>query len=94
MNARLTIEPQPGSAAMLESRYPHIVERLVTTWHDPDATDRLLNTILVDDRNNRNGLADEAFTELMFLSDLNWKRRHFNENGVQVSADGFSFGVK
>jgi len=35
----------------------------------------------------------EAFDELMFLSDLNWKRTHFNADGVQITAEDFSFGI-
>ena len=80
-----------GLDSVLESRYPHIMEGVLKTWNDPDATNIFLNSILVDDRDNRKGLPEEVFAELMFLSDLNWKRTHFNAEGVQVSPDGFSF---
>lgn len=95
MNARI---PSEGLLAMetesmLERRYPHIVQGLVRSWHDPEAADRFLNTILVDERDGRQGLPEEAFAELMFISDLNWKRRHFNQDGVEFSPDDFSFGA-
>jgi hypothetical protein len=80
------------SVSLLEQRFPHIVQGLVASWFDLDLTDHFLDTVLVDVRDGRQGLPEEAFAELMFLSDLNWKRRHFNEEGVQVSADDFSFG--
>ena len=94
MDARITIESRPrsGLVSVLEERLPHIVQGLISAWHDVDATDRFLNTILLDDRNDRNGLPEEAFSELMFLSDLNWERQHFIDDSVHVSADGFSFG--
>ena len=80
-----------SQCSVLESHYPHILEGVLKAWNDPDATNVFLNSILVDDRDNRKGLPEEVFAELMFLSDLNWKRTHFNADGVQVSPDGFSF---
>jgi hypothetical protein len=83
----------PGdTASMLERRYPHIVQGLVQAWLDPEAADHFLGALLVDDRDGRQGLPDEVFEELMFISDLNWKRRHFSEDGVQISPDRFGFG--
>lgn len=82
----------PPTASLLERRFPHIVQGLVESWFDPEAADHFLRSVLVDDRDGRQGLPPEAFEELMFLSDLNWKRRHFNDNGVQVSPDVFRFG--
>jgi hypothetical protein len=76
----------------LELHYPHILEGLLKAWPSKEDTDGFLNHVLVDDRYNRSGLPEEVFAELMFLSDLNWKRMHFNQDGVQVSPDGFSFG--
>ncbi len=80
------------SHSMLELRYPHIVEGLLKVWNSPEATEHYLNSVLVDDRDDRKGLPEEVFTELMYLSDLNWKRTHFNADGVQITATGFSFG--
>ena len=93
MNARIpTDKPAPPeTASTLERNCPHIVQGLLTCWHDPDATDRYLNTVLVDERDGRQGFPEDIFSELMFISDLNWRRRHFNEEGVQVSVEGFSF---
>ena len=76
---------------LLESRFPHIMEGVLKAWNDPETTNVFLNSILVDDRDNRKGLPEDVFAELMFLSDLNWKRTHFNSEGVQVSPDSFSF---
>lgn len=76
----------------LELHYPHIINGLLKAWPNIESADRYLNSVLVDDRDSRAGLPEEAFAELMFLSDLNWKRSHFNQDGVQVSADSFSFG--
>lgn len=81
-----------SAGCLLEQYYPHIVQGLSDAWHDPDGADRYLSTILLDDRIGRQGFPQEVFDELVFLSDLNWKRRHFNVDGVQVSPDGFSFG--
>jgi hypothetical protein len=83
--------PTP-SISLLEARFPHIVQGLLESWFDPEVADHFLKRVLVDDRGDRHGLPPEAFEELMFLSELNWKRRHFNDNGVQVSPDVFRFG--
>lgn len=82
----------PDLRSSLERHYPHIVAGLLKAWPDKAETDHFLNGVLVDDRYSRSGLPEEVFTELMFLSDLNWRRMHFDEEGVQVSPDGFSFG--
>lgn len=93
MAARIPVQiTTSDSVSMLEQRFPHIVQGLVASWHDPGAADLFLNTILLDERDGRNGLPEEAFGELMFISDLNWKRRHYNDVGVEVSPDDFSFG--
>lgn len=93
MNARIPSEVLAmPSASLLEQRYPHIVQGLVANWYDPDLTDHFLNSVLVDERIGRQGLPEEVFAELMFLSDLNWKRRHFNQDGVTIAPDNFSFG--
>lgn len=94
MNARIPREAifAMDTASMLEQRYPHIVQGLVASWYDPTVADHFLNSILVDERDGRQGLPEEVFSELMFISDLNWKRRHFNQDGVEISADNFSFG--
>lgn len=93
MDARIAVNETslPETACALERCYPHIVQGLVTNWRDPDTADRYLNTVLVDERDGRQGFPEEIFGELMFISDLNWRRRHFNEEGVQVSVEGFSF---
>lgn len=93
MDARTALDSSVESdlRSMLEVRFPHIMDGVLKAWNDPDATNDFLNSILVDDRDSRKGLPEEAFAELMFLSDLNWKRTHFNDDGVQVSPDSFSF---
>lgn len=78
--------------SMLERRYPHIVQGLQSSWTDPEATERFLKTILMDDRNGREGLPADVFEELMFISDLNWRRQYFNMKGVEFPPDDFSFG--
>lgn len=81
-----------NDASILEQCYPHIAKGLVETWHNTDTTERFLNSVLMDDRIGRDGLAEEAFAELMFVSDLNWLRRHFTAEGVEFTPDNFSFG--
>lgn len=76
---------------VVEQRFPHIIQTVVSVWKNPDEADQYLNSLIVDDRDSRSGLPADVFEELIFLSDLNWKRRHFNEDGVQLSLDGFRF---
>lgn len=93
MDARVPVceTSYPETACALERCYPHIVQGLAICWHDPDATDRYLNSVLVDERDGRQGFPEEVFSELMFISDLNWRRRHFNDEGVQIAPENFSF---
>jgi hypothetical protein len=94
MNARLYINPplSVDPKSMLETSYPHIVDGLLKVWNSPEATKHYLNSVLVDDRDDRKGLPEHVFEELMYLADLNWKRTHFNADGVQITAGEFSFG--
>ncbi|MDR3395834.1 MAG: hypothetical protein P4L70_12585 [Parasulfuritortus sp.] len=93
MDVRLPTNTMTAGDArsLLELHYPHIVEGLLKVWNNPEATEHYLNSILVDDRDDRQGLPVEVFADLMYLSDLNWKRTHFNTDGVQTTATGFSF---
>jgi hypothetical protein len=94
MDSRLQIDRSTQNVTLspLESSYPHIVEGLLKVWNSAETTEHYLDSLLVDDRNDRKGLPESVFEELMFLSDLNWKRTHFNDEGVQITADNFSFG--
>lgn len=84
----------PGHAdqSLLEAHFPHIVQGLVTAWCDPKATEHFLESVTLDERYTRQGLPEEVFNDLMFLSDLNWKRLHFNDQGVEYLPDNFHFG--
>ncbi|NTV94007.1 MAG: hypothetical protein HGA75_01140 [Thiobacillus sp.] len=87
-----TRSPTEGES-LLERDFPHIAERLAQAWVSPEAAEHLLNALLVDDRDNRHGFPPEVFEELMFISDLNWKRRHFNDDGVEILPESFGFGA-
>lgn len=94
MNARVNIHPPVANdPSLLELYFPHIVEGLLKVWNSPEATERYLDSLLVDDRDNRQGLPASVFMELMFLADLNWKRAHYITEEVQITADNFSFGA-
>jgi len=45
-----------GPRSVLESRYAHIVDGLLRVWDNPEATELYLNSVLVDDRDDRKGL--------------------------------------
>lgn len=92
MGTLLSETPGADSASPLESHFPHILERLRAAWHSTEETERFLNEILLDTRDGRQGLPEEVFSELMFLAELNWTRRHFNAEGVEFVPDDFSFG--
>jgi hypothetical protein len=80
--------------SVLERRYPHIVQGLIAVWNHQEAADSYFDMLLMDDRANRQGLPTEIFEDLLLLSEVSWKRRHFNEHGRQVSADSFRFMAK
>jgi hypothetical protein len=84
-------DPTGDPRCVLEQRFPHILQAVAAKWHSQAQAEECLNRFLVGDRDARQGLPAEAFEELMFLSELNWQRAHFNAEGVLLSADGFSF---
>lgn len=85
-------ENSVDSRSSLEVHFQRIVNGLVEVWPSAEKTDRFLNDILVDDRYDREGFPESVFTDLMFLSDLNWKRTHIDQDGVEIRPDNFSFG--
>ncbi len=82
---------QADPRSMIEARFPHIAQALVAHWHSQETAGDCLNSFLMDDRSNRQGLPAEVFEELMFLTELNWARGHFNNVGIQITAVDFSF---
>jgi len=76
----------------LERRFSRIAQELATRWKRGDI-DTYLNSLLLDDRGNRQGFPSDVLEELMFLSNLRWQL----ENPSFSSADEglvekFSFG--
>jgi len=56
----------------LESRFPHIVQRLVQTWPNDAEAARYLEELLFmsRERPERHGFDEEAWSELLFLDGL------------------------
>jgi hypothetical protein len=50
----------------IETAYPHVVKNLVLRWGTPEFDD-YIQTLIVTDRDNRQGFAFEAIRELLAL---------------------------
>jgi hypothetical protein len=59
----------------IERRYSRIAQELATRWKLGDI-DAYLNSLLLDDRGNRQGFPADVLEELMFLSSLRWQLQH------------------
>jgi hypothetical protein len=64
-----------GSLSAIEQRFSRIATELATRWKRGDIDD-YLNSLLLDDRGNRQGFPAEVLEELMFLSNLRWQLQH------------------
>ena len=69
---RAFARPQPQKLDVrcaLEESYPHLMERVVTLWGEPEVED-FLRKLIVDDRGSRQGFPFEVMSELLVLSAL------------------------
>lgn len=76
-------KPRPGSAnhsswndlSAIERRFSRIAQELAARWKQGDI-DTYLNSLLLDDRGNRQGFPSDVLAEIMFLSNLRWQLKH------------------
>ncbi len=59
----------------IERRFSRIAQELAARWKRGDI-DAYLNSLLLDDRGNRQGFPAGVLEELMFLSSLRWQLQH------------------
>jgi hypothetical protein len=53
----------------IEDSYPHLLERIIATWRQPESA-KFLSRLIVDDRGSRQGFPFEVMSELLVLSAL------------------------
>ncbi|MFA7504913.1 MAG: hypothetical protein WCZ28_09445 [Burkholderiaceae bacterium] len=65
------VEMLPRGFRLYETRlnYPHVVEQLADSWHDPQRFASLIDELTLVDRPNRAGFPFEVLTELTNLRD-------------------------
>lgn len=56
--------------SILESRYGHILERMLPCWGDPLRFEDLFNDLMFDSRGTRSGWPADVWEELQFLHKL------------------------
>ena len=54
----------------LGRNYPRIVNRLAETWDNPEEGNKYLDSLLLDDRGNRQGFPMKVLRELIALREL------------------------
>jgi len=59
----------------IERRFSRVAQELATRWKRDDIN-TYLDSLLLDDRGNRQGFPAEVLEELMFLSNLRWQLQH------------------
>lgn len=75
-------KPRPGQVrtgwndlSAIERRFSRIAQEIGTRWKVGDI-DAYLNSLLLDDRGNRQGFPADVLEELMFLSNLRWQLKN------------------
>jgi hypothetical protein len=75
----------------IERRFARIALELTTRWYHNDI-DTYLNSLLLDDRGDRQGFPSDVLEELMFLSSLRWQLQHpGNARPDQALVEEFTF---
>lgn len=87
------VPPASGhdTRSALERGYDRIANHLTAVWHDKDEATRYLDSLVIDERCDRQGFPMDVFEELMFLTELRWQMENLNASGVEVSLASFSF---
>jgi hypothetical protein len=81
-----------GDLSALERLYPRICENVLQLWHKPEAQP-YLDSLIVDERYDRQGFPLEVIEELLFLSELNWLRENDNDPrlATPTASERFTF---
>lgn len=84
--------PVPTHACMsaVERLYPRICAGLVQLWFR-DEIDAYLDSLILDDRIDRQGFPFEVIDELLFLSELRWTMCHAQRVAEVGHRDGDDF---
>ena len=75
-DSRVARAASAGQSA-IELRFSRIAQALAARWNG-NGIDAYLNSLLLDDRGNRQGFPAAVLEELMFLSSLRWQLQHPN----------------
>ena len=81
--ARIWLRRLPAGQRPLKlcTRYPRVANLLAWNWHDPAATERALEDLLVDHRGGRRGFPRPIELELRRLRDFNDHGRADGDTG-------------
>lgn len=94
-------KPDPSAArrakwnevSAIERRFSRIANELVKRWQRDDI-DAYLNSLMLDDRGNRQGFPPEVLEEIMFLSSIRWQMLHPSFSRADEGLiDQFSFNT-
>ncbi|MCG6896905.1 MAG: hypothetical protein LJE61_10095 [Thiocapsa sp.] len=56
--------------SVLETRFPHLIERIEACWGDPDRFEGIFSELLLDKRGGRSGWPLDAWVELNLLQEV------------------------
>lgn len=79
--------PTHACISAVERLYPRICTGLVQLWFRA-GIDTYLNSLILDDRMDRQGFPVEVFDELLFLSELRWAMSHAQRVAEAGHRDG------
>lgn len=95
------LKPEPATArrakwhevSAIERKFARIANELATRWQRDDI-DAYLDSLLLDDRGNRQGFPPEVLEEIMFLSSIRWQMLHpAYSRADEGLVDQFSFNT-
>lgn len=80
------------SRSAIETRFPHIARELTALWHTSQIS-LYLDSLLIDNRGDRQGFPEDVLDELMFLSGMLWHMHHIGVVEDFQRPDVFSFAA-
>ena len=79
--------PRDVRPMQLAQRHPRIVNQLALCWRDHELTERVLSSLIVDQRGGRQGFAAEVLAELMNLREFHADRKDGGDDQDPLWAD-------
>lgn len=79
--------PRDVRPMQLAKRHPRVVNQIALCWRDHELTERVLSSLIMDERGGRQGFAAEVLAELMNLREFHADRKDGGDDADALWAD-------